>query len=329
MNPSLIILFASLILAQLCCGQEEAREQWVVISNGVVSSVHDGETAAQQAAASQKTAFPDGYVAYTQWELTETSLDEKEVGGGGGGFCFPGDATVQVEGKQGEFTPMKNLKLGDKIRAGNDKYETIYSFGHLDDSKAKHDYLELATGTGVLVLTSDHMVMLKGGRYVPAGIVQVGDELLMADGVAVSVQSIQTVRKQGSYAPFTSSGTIVVNGIQVSSFIAFQNSETLHVGGIDTGLTYQFLAHSFESPHRLWCTWASTCLEESYTADGISTWVNGPHRLARWLLPHDGGGPFSSSVASFFVATGATVMPAAYLLYTLFLVAGAANRKIT
>ena len=70
-------------------------------------------------------------------------------------------------------------------------------------------------------------------------------------------------------------------GIQLH---ALQDSETLKIAEIDTGLTFQFLAHTFERPHRLWCLHLSNCEEVQYTTEGISLWVDVPHKVARWFL---------------------------------------------
>jgi hypothetical protein len=65
-----IAFLLAVILSQVCYGQEE--QQWLVILNGLISSVHDSETAAQQAAASKKQTSPDEYVAYTEQTMQET-----------------------------------------------------------------------------------------------------------------------------------------------------------------------------------------------------------------------------------------------------------------
>lgn len=307
MIPFLAFLLA-LILSQVCHGQEQ--QQWLVISNGLISSAHDSETAAQQAAASKKQASPNKYVAYMEQTMQVESVEEEKPIFA----CFPGDATVQVRDKG--VTLMSDLKLGDKVLTGNGKYESVYSFGHRNPDANKNDFLELTAGTTSLALTSDHMILLKGGSYVPSSIVQIGDELLMSNGVSTEVQSIRRVQKKGVFAPFTASGTIVVNDIHASSFISFQASATLRVGGVNTGLTFQFLAYTFEMPHRMWCL--KGCHEESYTVDGISIWVDGPHRLARRLFLLDG---FSIASIGFFAA-----LATAYLIYAMFFLALPARR---
>jgi hypothetical protein len=195
-------------------------------------------------------------------------------------FCFPGDALSEVAGRGA--VPMKKLKLGDKVLTKGGKYEPIYSFGHKSDKNGQ--YIELVTESTKLSLTKDHMVFVKQGRSVPASNVKVGDWLELASGEYEAVDTIRYVMSDGAYAPFTSSGTIVVNGVVSSSFVAFQGSETLLIGSMDTGLTYQFLAHTFELPHRLWCKYVSGCKSERYTEDGISVWVDVPHKAAHWFL---------------------------------------------
>jgi len=195
--------------------------------------------------------------------------------------CFPGDATSQVEGV-GEVK-LKNLKLGDIVLTGNGYYQPIYSFGHRN-SNSEIEYLKIITKSSEIIMSRDHMIFLDGGRSVPAGHVKIGDKLVATDDETSTVLDFKNVRAQGAFAPFTASGTIVVNGFKASSFVSFQNSGTLLLSGVDTSITYQFIGHTFELPHRLWCQYFSNCLEENYTIDGISTWVALPHCISLWYL---------------------------------------------
>merc|ERR1712125_201442 len=98
------------------------------------------------------------------------------------------------------------------------------------------------------------------------------------------------VTRKGLYAPFTASGTIVVNdGQTVSSFVSLQEtSDTLLLLGNkwSTGISHQWLARTFEFPHRFWCNAISMqdCKRESYTPDGASTWVGLPLKFFTWFL---------------------------------------------
>jgi hypothetical protein len=198
------------------------------------------------------------------------------------GICFPTIARVVVEGK-GEVS-MDSLALGDRVMVDRGRFEPIYSFGHRNEN-VKAEYLRIVTERLVsLDISKEHMVFVEGGRSVPASMVRIGDKLQLANGEYDAVIGITGTEMTGAYAPFTPSGTLVVNAVKTSNFIAFQRSETLFVAGVDTGLTYQFLAHSFELPHRLWCRYISSCKTERYTPDGVSTWVALPHDAARWFL---------------------------------------------
>jgi hypothetical protein len=202
------------------------------------------------------------------------------------GICFPGDARCQIEG--GREVLMRDIKLGDKILVQGGKYEPVYSFGHRDEW-TQTQYLNIATTARTLVISKDHMVFQEGGCSVPASKVKVGDRLeLSEDGELATVTGIHVVSKQGAYAPFTASGTVIVNGVKASSFIAFQDSESLVVAGINTRLTFQFLAHTFERPHRVWCQYMSKCNEEKYSDEGISLWVDIPHKAGVWFVNQNG-----------------------------------------
>jgi hypothetical protein len=203
--------------------------------------------------------------------------------GGNGGivFCFPGDSTCLVEGR-GDVA-MKDIQLGDKIMVESGNYEPVYSFGHyVPDAMA--EYVQLITASTKLEISKDHMVFVEGGRSVPASHVKAGDTLELASGLYEDVRSVKSVVREGAYAPFTASGAVVVNGVKASSFIAFQDSETLKIAGVDTKLSFQFLARTFEAPHRMWCQYFSACLEEQYTVEGVSRWVDAPHKAGLWFI---------------------------------------------
>jgi hypothetical protein len=129
------------------------------------------------------------------------------------------------------------------------------------------------------------MVFVEGKGALPSSLVQVGDRLVGSDDPVSKIQRV--FRRSGVFAPFTPSGTIVVNGVLASSYVALQDSSVLFVGPVSTGLSFQWLAHTFQLPHRIWCVHLGSCQEERYTADGISTWVQQPLHACQWLLKQD------------------------------------------
>jgi Hint module len=190
--------------------------------------------------------------------------------------CFSGNSWTIVK-KKGTV-PMSELKLGDQVLTKNG-YEAIYSFGHKNVS-VRAEYLRILPF--MLELSENHMVFLEGDIVVPASLLKVGDRFEKGEVIT----SIQRVTSIGAYAPFTPSGSIIVNGVAASSFVAFQHSSSLHIGFLDTRLSYQWLAHSFESPHRIWCVHMKSkrCISETYTVDGISFWADMPYQFISWLF---------------------------------------------
>jgi Hint module/Calcium-binding EGF domain len=195
--------------------------------------------------------------------------------------CFPGLSEVLVQDKG--LVAMKDLMLGDRVLVAVNKYEPIYSFGHYDaDITVK--YLELRTASAKLEITNDHMVFIDNAGAFPASAVKVGDKLILTSGNVEVVEAIKSTIRKGAFVPLTASGTIVVNGVKASTFISFQkDSPVLMLGGVSTRLSYQWLLHTFELPHRVWCSYLGDCLTENYV-DGFSTWIYLPLKFANWLF---------------------------------------------
>ena len=233
--------------------------------------------------------------------LTAAPTPTSGAPGNGGGFniCFSGDNTVHTKDR-GDVS-MRDVRIGDRVLVRPGLYEAIYSFGHYHPT-AMGEFVQLYTTTTTgkdrspLELSFNHMVVLADGTVVPASAVRVGDALqaVVMDGTQndnaiptmttamtaatqVIVADIRMVIKSGVYAPFTPSGTVVVNGIVSSNYVAFETetdtvsssssslsssftttrtiriSSHYHVAGWKTPLTYQWMAHAFVSPHRLLC----------------------------------------------------------------------------
>eukprot|EP00545_Synedropsis_sp_CCMP1620_P006855 CAMPEP_0119004112 /NCGR_PEP_ID=MMETSP1176-20130426/959_1 /TAXON_ID=265551 /ORGANISM="Synedropsis recta cf, Strain CCMP1620" /LENGTH=703 /DNA_ID=CAMNT_0006955785 /DNA_START=61 /DNA_END=2172 /DNA_ORIENTATION=- len=203
-------------------------------------------------------------------------------------ICFPGDQTVEVLG-HGLIT-MNSLKLGDMISVGRGEYAKVFSFGHYD-SNVKAGYLQIHARhlEQPLEISNDHMVFVEKDSYekaVPASAVALGDKLVLASGGSVVVTKILTVERTGAFAPFTTSGKVAVNGVVVSSYVSLQEkSDVLMIGDIRTPVSMHWLAHAFQAPHRAVCTMAwSYCERETYTAEGLSHWVNTSLWVSKWFL---------------------------------------------
>ena len=89
--------------------------------------------------------------------------------------------------------------------------------------------------------------------------------------------------RRGVYAPFTMSGTIVVNNVKVSSYVAFQDSHHIILGTWAVPLSYQWIVHMSQAKDRVWVRLFGVN-EETYTIEGMSTWIDAMYRLAGWYL---------------------------------------------
>ena len=209
--------------------------------------------------------------------------------------CFSGSTTVDVQGVGS--TPISEIEIGDMVLTQHNRYETVYSFGHRFTS-ARASFLQIHTKDQVrepLELSAEHMVFLEGGDAVPASGLRVGDtiqtvELSESESCTskATVTKIVVVEREGVYAPFTPSGSIVVNGgILASTFVSFdETSGYLRLGrGLELPISFQWLAWAFEAPHRMVCQqfWR-ICESESYDEFGISDWVNVALGLSEWWI---------------------------------------------
>eukprot|EP00546_Thalassionema_frauenfeldii_P005121 CAMPEP_0178913066 /NCGR_PEP_ID=MMETSP0786-20121207/10627_1 /TAXON_ID=186022 /ORGANISM="Thalassionema frauenfeldii, Strain CCMP 1798" /LENGTH=561 /DNA_ID=CAMNT_0020585749 /DNA_START=12 /DNA_END=1697 /DNA_ORIENTATION=- len=203
----------------------------------------------------------------------------------GGAMCFSGSSMVETQDKG--YVRMMDLKLGDKVKVnGENQYEPVYSFGHKDSARTA-EFLQITTSATnkPLEVTAAHLVALENGRHVPASHIKTGDLLITAytNNEATAVTHIKTVTRKGIYAPFTASGTIVVNNIVASNYVSFQDSEYLKIGSLQTPISYHWLFHTFNSVHRLLVQMVGI-VPETYTEEGISRFADMPHQVFSWLL---------------------------------------------
>jgi hypothetical protein len=202
---------------------------------------------------------------------------------------------------------MRDLVVGDWVLVDNTgTYERIYDFGHWNVDVENVEYLQISLDSGQsLELSADHMVYVNQQQnFVPASMVTVGDVLSSPVEGSNKVRLIRSVIRHGAIAPFTSSGTIVVDGILASCYVAFQPSSYLVVGGttrdrlpnknnsmtppplllprttmMTTYITHQWLAHTFEFPHRFYCSHIMQCrLDEDHVraCEPWPLWMDSP-----------------------------------------------------
>jgi len=181
--------------------------------------------------------------------------------------CFPEDAVLKLD--SGLDVEMKNLMVGDKVQTKHG-FSEVYAF--LDkkpnDIKEFEDIYFVDENDEVknIRLTSEHLILAKRGElkeaFVQAEDVQVGDFIYRQMGETTRptlVLSKKTVEAKGAYTPATLDGTIVVDGIVVSSYAVVDHN----------------IAHAVLAPLR----WTY-----SISPSFVSSQENGIHPYANWFF---------------------------------------------
>jgi hypothetical protein len=209
--------------------------------------------------------------------------------------CFSGVNTVEVAGKG--MVAMKDLQLGDKVKDASGKMVTVYTFGHYHPLDT-FEFLQVHARNLArpLEISRDHLVYVNGAT-IPVSAVTVGGRIDVVENKqrtssksnsTAVITKIQKVKRIGVYAPFTTSGTIMVSGVAASTYTDLHDgSPVLVVGQYKTPFSKQFLSHVILSPHRLLCSWLGMtfCRKwETYNQDGISNWTEGGFEFVTWLL---------------------------------------------
>jgi len=189
---------------------------------------------------------------------------------------------------------MDQIEIGDLLRDTPVSFAKVFSFGHRNVNRTAQ-FLQIHV-TGLeqpLEMSKEHMVLIRSTKNLqvsqPASLLKVGDELVTALEAVAVVTKVEVVTSKGMFAPFTTSGFIMVNNVVSSSYVALQESAVLVVGGLATPFSMQWMAHAFNAPHRMVCQYISWnfCQHETYTDIGISHWVAQPLIASNWVLDQD------------------------------------------
>lgn len=183
---------------------------------------------------------------------------------------------------------MKDLKIGDVVKVDEGQFECIQSFGHYNlIDTVNYLGIHFKDTKKVLEISAQHMIF-NGEDFVPAGTIKKGDYIQLGTGGMIQVSKVTNISRVGMYAPFTASGKIVVNNVLASTYISFESdSAFVTVVGMKTPVTYQWLAHAWMAPQRVWASWGFLVVE-SYDEEGISHWVSIPHKIGLWFASQSG-----------------------------------------
>jgi len=221
----------------------------------------------------------------------------------GGAMCFSERATVEVlqnsasaEQESAAKVAMKELRVGDMVKTAPGRYQPVYAFGHFHESKvAEFLQIHTAAAKAPLEITGSHFMFIEGkGSPVRADSVRVGDVVQYSAtnsnsaSVGAVVTNISKVTRQGIYAPLTSDGTVIVNGIKASTYaIISSKSSTNHVevaGWSFFGLSEANAIHLALSPLRVLCSGSTFDIcKEIDEETKMNTYVARGTRLIHWV----------------------------------------------
>jgi parallel beta-helix repeat protein len=203
--------------------------------------------------------------------------------------------------------PMSDLTIGDYVPTGKENsYTQVISFCHRDPQAnatfivmhqfPKHAGEPNVTSTAAyppLEMSADHLVLVRRSSpkevatWMRAADVQVGDALIGASDKPYVVTRIEAIERTGVFAPITESGTLLVSGAVVSSYVAVLQTKQSSV--LLFPLDWQhFMGHAILTPLRLLCRmdFAKYCQGERYDAEGFTWYSKVILRSVDWI----GGG---------------------------------------
>lgn len=198
------------------------------------------------------------------------------------GDCFSPVTTVEL--KDGRLLNMEDLRVGDQVRT-RDGFESVYSFGHFQKNPGFASlYVQIHTETtsqkrGPIELSSNHLIFVQGEKVpIPASEIKAGHVVLSDHNGPDRVTKVTKVERIGLMHPYTSSGTIIVNGILASNHVVvtahgvFKQGSTLVWKLFGISSLYHFIGQTYMVPVRFaclhgsleWCRLSEDQLEDEY-----------------------------------------------------------------
>ncbi|CAB1340712.1 unnamed protein product [Coregonus sp. 'balchen'] len=222
------------------------------------------------------------------------------------GGCFPGTASVTL--KDGSRKAVKDLRVGDKVLAANSDGDLAYSdfimFMDQDSSTRRVFYvIETKETTQKITLTAAHLLFvvnnstddLHSMSAVFASKVKPGQKVVVFDDLhnqlkSVTVGRIYMEEHEGSFAPMTVQGTIVVDQVLVSCYAVIEDHNLAHWAFAPVRLSY----------------WLSSLLSlKDYSMPNATLHEDGVHwyskilyQLGTWLLDSHALHPLGMSINS-------------------------------
>ncbi|XP_051757492.1 sonic hedgehog protein [Ctenopharyngodon idella] len=222
------------------------------------------------------------------------------------GGCFPGSALVTL--KDGGQKAVKDLNPGDKVlaadSAGNLVYSDFIMFTDRDSATRRIFYvIETKEPVEKITLTAAHLLFVLDNSTDDlhtmtaafASSVRAGQKVMVVDDSgqlkSVIVERIYTEEHQGSFAPVTAHGTIVVDRILASCYAVIEDQGLAHLAFAPVRLYYDVSSVLFP---KNFISQSSATLQQ----EGVHWYSKLLYQMGTWLLDSHMLHPLGMSVNS-------------------------------
>ena len=171
-----------------------------------------------------------------------------KVAKAGNDSCFPGDSSVST--RQGPVL-LQHLSIGDEVQDADHQWTRVLGWLHRD-ANATYTALRI---NGRLSVSSHHLLRMNGGGYLQARHIQHG-YVLHGGNVVNDIQKLPWIN--GAYAPFTASGTLLVDGIAASCYAHVKSHIMAHYY---VKTVYNMGLWNGENLYGSWLTWPRKPIE--------------------------------------------------------------------
>ena len=126
---------------------------------------------------------------------------------------------------------MEEVQISDqfynKDKDNNTFIDTVIDKLHDDKNQSALFYQIHLQDQTIIEIAPFHLLFINR-QYVYAQKAQIGDYLYNLNGISLIITDIKQLNRKGVYSPLTTSGTIIVNNLQVSVFSYFENQLFVH-----------------------------------------------------------------------------------------------------
>lgn len=203
---------------------------------------------------------------------------------------------------------MRDLVPGDRVLAADENGGMVYSdflmFIDRQESVKKLFYvIETSEPKEIIRLTAAHLMFVSESptnrtrslKSVFASSIRPGDRVFIADPTSMNLKEVTVERVHleediGAYAPVTSHGTVVINGVLASCYAVIEKHNWAHTAFAP--LRFAFKLFSFLSPQDY------TPSPHPLHVEGIHWYSQVLYQLGTWILGNDSLHPLGMSARS-------------------------------